>query len=199
MRRVAVRASAAFSRPPPFARTMRSRTLGYALTGVAVVLALLYLGLATGAVVPVLGGYDPADPEGYEHATVTVVDRETTEELGSVEAAVADTWRARYVGLSNTDELPPDRGMLFVHDAAAERTYVMRGMEFGLDVVFVAPNGTITAIHEAPAPGPDEDGNDQQYTGTGKYVLEVQRGWTGERGVEVGDRVAIEGHVEFDR
>ena len=178
---------------------MRSRTLGYALTGVAAVLALLYLGVATGVIVPVLGGYDPADPDGYEHATVTVVDAETGDELGAVEAAVADTWRTRYVGLSNTDDLPADRGMLFVHDDAAERTYVMRGMDFGLDIVFLAPNGTITAIHEAPAPGPDEDGSDQRYTGTGQYVLEVNGGWTAERGVEVGDRVAIEGRVDIDR
>lgn len=171
---------------------MQSRTLGYALTVVAVVLALGYLGVATGALAPYLGGYDPAEPGGYDHATVTVVDDATGEDLGTVEAAVADSFRKRYVGLSNTDELPEDRGMLFVHEDADRRTYVMRNMDFGLDIIFVAPNGTITTIHEAPAPGPDEDGVDQQYSGEGKYVLEVNRGWSANRGVEEGDRVEID-------
>jgi uncharacterized membrane protein (UPF0127 family) len=171
---------------------MESRALGYALTAVAVVALLGYLGVATGALLPVMGGYDPANPDGYEHATVTVSDAETGERLGTVEAAVADGWRTRYVGLSNTDALPEDRGMLFVHDDADRRTYVMRSMDFGLDIVFVAPNGTITAIHEAPAPGPDEDGSEQQYAGQGTYVLEVNLGWTAERGVEAGDEVTVE-------
>lgn len=177
---------------------MGSRTLGYALTAVAVALAVGYLGVATGAVVPYLGGYDPAEPGDYDHATVTVVDDATGEELGAVEAAVADGFRKRYVGLSNTDELPPDRGMLFVHDDADRRTYVMRNMDFGLDIVFIAENGTITTVHEAPAPGPEEDGGDQQYSGEGKYVLEVNRGWSADRGVGEGDLVAIEGRVELD-
>lgn len=178
---------------------MRSRTLGYALTAVAVAVALLYLGVATGLLVPYLGGYDAAEPGDYDHATITVVDDATGEELGTVEAAVADNFRTRYVGLSNTDELPEDRGMLFVHDDADRRTYVMRNMDFGLDVVFVAGNGTITTVHEAPAPEPGEDGGDQQYSGEGTYVLEVNRGWSDARGVEEGDRVAIEGYVELDR
>ena len=171
---------------------MRTRALGYGLTAVLVALALLYLGLATGALVPYLGGYDPADPEGYDHTTVVVVDGETGEERGTVEAAVADTFRKRYVGLSGTDELPEDRGMLFVHDDTAERTYVMREMSFGIDILFVAADGTVRSVREVPAPGPGADGHDRQVTGTGRYVLEVNIGWTAERGIEAGDR------LEFD-
>jgi uncharacterized membrane protein (UPF0127 family) len=82
--------------------------------------------------------------------------------------------------------------MLFVHGESAEYTYVMRGMSFGIDIVFAAPNGTITTIHEAPPPAPGEDGSDQAYTGDGRYVLEVNRGWTADRGVEVGDELVFE-------
>jgi uncharacterized membrane protein (UPF0127 family) len=171
---------------------MRTRALGYGLTAVLAALGLLYLGLASGALAPYLGGYDPADPDGYEHATVTAVDADTGEELGTVEAAVADSFRKHYVGLSQTDALPEDRGMLFVHDSGARRTYVMRDMSFGIDVVFVASDGRITVIHHAPEPGPDEDGSDRQYAGEGRYVLEVNYGWTTDRGVEEGDR------LEFD-
>ena len=107
-------------------------------------------------------------------------------------AAVADSFSKRYVGLSETDRLPDGKGMLFIHDDGGERTYVMRNMSFGLDIVFVDADGTITAIHKAPEPGPDEDGVDQEYAGEGRYVLEVSRGWTDERGVEVGDRIEFE-------
>lgn len=173
---------------------MDRRHLGYALSGAVVFALLIYLGFATGVLASLLAGYDASTPEtsGYEHTEVTVRDAETGETLGRVDAAVADTFSKRYVGLSDTESLADDQGMLFVHDGVAERTYVMRGMDFGLDIVFVDTNGTITSIHHAPAPGPDENGNDQQYTGTGRYVLEVNRGWTDERGVEVGDRLVFE-------
>jgi uncharacterized membrane protein (UPF0127 family) len=157
-----------------------------ALVGLAV---LGYLGLATGVLVPYLAGYDPAEPGDYRHTTVTVVDGDTGEERGQVQAAIADSWAKRYVGLSETDRLPADRGMLFVHGDVDERTYVMRNMSFGLDVVFADADGTVTAIHEAPAPGPGDEGADQRYTGRAKYVLEVNRGWTTEHGVDAGDRL----------
>ena len=159
---------------------------GAALVGLVV---LGYLGLSTGVLAPYLAGYDPAEPGDYRHTTVTVVDGDSGEERGRLEAAVADTAAKRYVGLSETDRLPADRGMLFVHGDVDERTYVMRNMSFGLDVVFADADGTVTAIHEAPAPGPGEDGADQRYTGRAKYVLEVNRGWTTEHAVDDGDRL----------
>jgi len=114
-------------------------------------------------------------------------------ELGSVTAAVADTGGLRYTGLSDTEVLPEDRGMLFVFESVADRTFVMRRMDFGIDIVYADAEGTITGIHHAPAPGPDEDGNSQGYPGRGQYVLEVNYGWTTERGVTAGDRLEFDG------
>jgi uncharacterized membrane protein (UPF0127 family) len=171
---------------------MRRQPLAYGLVALVGLAVVGYLGLASGVLAPYLAGYDPASPGDYDHVTVAAVDDETGEELGQVNAAVADSFSKRYVGLSETDRLPEDRGMLFVHDDVGERTYVMRNMSFGLDIVFVDSDGTITAIHEAPEPGPDEDGADQEYAGEGQYVLEVNRGWTDERGVEAGDRLEFE-------
>lgn len=170
---------------------MKGRWLGYVVMTALVAVLLAYLGLTTGVVAPYLGGYDPSTPDEYDHATVTVVDGETGEELGELEAAVADTFSKRYVGLSETDELPPNRGMLFVHDASGEHTYVMRNMSFGIDIVFISPNGTVTGIHHAPEPAPGEDGSQQRYSGDGKYVLEVNYGWTVDRDIEPGDRIQI--------
>jgi hypothetical protein len=173
---------------------MDRRHIGYALSGAVVFALLVYLGFAMGVFPSLLAGYDASNPaaSGYEHTEVTVRDAETGEVLGRVDAAVADTFSKRYVGLSDTESLADDQGMLFVHDGVAERTYVMREMDFGLDIVFVDSDGTITSIHHAPAPGPGEDGNDQRYSGRGQYVLEVNRGWTDDRGIEVGDRLVFE-------
>ena len=129
-----------------------------------------------------------SDPvhQGYETREV-VVETPDGDALGSVTAAVADTDDLRRTGLSDTESLPEDRGMLFVHGSVRNRTYWMREMDFGIDIVFADADGVITEIHHAPAPGPGEDGTDQTYGGRGKYVLEVTYRWTEERGVSTGD------------
>ena len=134
----------------------------------------------------------PVHPS-YPNTTVTVVDKESGEELGRVEAAIADDRSLRYTGLSETDRLPADRGMLFVYDEPqAELTYVMRNMSFPLDILFVHGNGTIQSIHHVRAPEAGEDGESITASGDGQYVLEVNRGWTTDRGIEAGDRLEFE-------
>ena len=128
---------------------------------------------------------------GYETTTVRV-ETPSGETLGAVTAAIADTPDLRYTGLSDTESMPENRGMLFVYDSVGEHTFVMREMDFGLDIVFADADGTITTIHHAPAPGPNEDGSEQHYPGRGQYVLEENRGWTTDRGVDVGDVLVID-------
>jgi uncharacterized membrane protein (UPF0127 family) len=130
----------------------------------------------------------------YQHATVVVEDAENDTELGRVRAAVAESYRQKYTGLSETAYLPPDRGMLFPYDGNDDHTYVMRGMSFGIDIVYVAGNGTITRIHHAEEPPEGADGNDYEYPGYGQYVLEVDYDWTTRHNVTVGDQVRVEGY-----
>lgn len=134
----------------------------------------------------------PPAHEGYETATVRAVSAADGVTLGSVTAAIADTDELRYLGLSDTESLPEDRGMLFVYGSVADRAFVMREMDFGIDIVYADDAGTITEIHHAPAPGPEEDGNAMRYPGRGQYVLEVAYEWTTRHGVDVGDRLAFE-------
>jgi len=153
---------------------------------------LLAIAGASAALALLLAAAIAANPTlliaGYDTATVEAVDGETGESLATVEARVADGLAKQYVGLSETDELAASEGMLFVHDETDEHAYVMRGMSFGLDIVFAAPNGTVTEIHEA-----DPDSRPYtRYRGTGRYVLEVPRGWSERNGVEPGDRLAVE-------
>ena len=131
-------------------------------------------------------GEDASVHEDYETTEVRVVTPDG-DECGSVTAAIADTSELRYLGLSDTESLPADRGMLFVYESVRERTFVMREMDFGIDIVYADADGRITEIHHAPAPGPDEDGEEQRYPGRGQYVLEVNYEWTTEHDVSEGD------------
>jgi uncharacterized membrane protein (UPF0127 family) len=83
--------------------------------------------------------------------------------------------------------------MLFIFPEPRESlTFVMREMDFGIDIVYADGEGTIVEIHNAPEPGPNEDGNEQQYPGSGQYVLEVPYEWSDRHGVTVGDVLAFE-------
>ena len=152
-------------------RTSSQLLLAGALLAIVVAVGLVVVGLP-----------------GDERTTVTFVDENGTE-LAAVDVAVSDSLSERYTGLSDTESLGPDEGMLFVHPVAGEHTYVMRDMAFPIDIVFVAENGTVTAAHHAELP---EEGADLKgYEGRGKYVVELPYGYTDEHGIDVGDELRI--------
>lgn len=153
------------------------RSVGWTVVGIAVVLAVAVGG---GFYTSVLGS------GAQDRATVTVVDENGTE-LGTVTARVADTTQERYTGLSETDSLGPNEGMLFVHDREGMKAYVMRDMAFPIDMVFIGADRRITTIHHAPV----EDRPLTRYRGRAKWVLEVPFNWTIDHGVGVGDRIRI--------
>jgi hypothetical protein len=129
----------------------------------------------------------------YDRTTVTVSDANGTT-LATVDVRVADTFEKRYTGLSNTDSLADGDGMLFVHGNAGTHSYVMRDMAFSLDILFIAPNGTITTIHHAERPPADTPNSElTEYRGYGQYVLEVPYGYTNRTGIDEGDTVEIAG------
>ena len=156
-----------------------------------VVAALVVALVAVAAVVLVFfPGVLVGDPGPYNTTNVTVADENGTD-LATVDVRIADTFEKRYTGLSDTDSLAPDEGMLFVHDTEEEHSYVMRGMDFPIDIIFVDGNGTIVQITHASV-----DGANAPYSARAKYVLEVNRGWANRTGVSVGDRVEIPDSVE---
>lgn len=146
-----------------------------------------------------VGDSDSSTPSPEEiladyRSTEVAVISDAGSSLASVTAAIADTAEVQQLGLSDTPYLPEDTGMLFVFDAVADRTFHMPDMDFGIDIVFADEKRTITSIHHAPQPDPDEDGTEahHQYTGHGQYVLEVNYGWTSVHEVSVGDGLQFE-------
>lgn len=145
--------------------------------------------LAAGVVAVAAGGLT-ADDHDYEWTTVTVVDGDTDAELATVDVRIADTPEKRFTGLSNTESLAANEGMLFVHSEEGTPGYVMRDMAFPIDMVFIDADGEITTIHHA------EVDDDQTFRGTAKYVLELPYQYTIENEITVGDRVEIPEGVE---
>ena len=159
-----------------------SLTRAWSVLLVGVILVIVVFGLIQLSIFPV--------PWTHDQAQVTVSDDDETKLVAGVE--VADTWAERHTGLSEHDSLDPETGMLFVHGSEDERTYVMRDMDFDIDIIFVGADREITTIHHARAPEPGEDGEDLRYTGEAKWVLEVPAGTVNDTDIEVGDRVEIE-------
>jgi len=111
-----------------------------------------------------------------------------------VRAAIADTREKRYLGLSDATSLPENAGMLFVFSEPRDSLrFVMREMDFGIDIIYADAEGTITRIHNAPERGGrTRTGASSGIGGSGQYVLEVPYKWTDRNGIEVGDTLAFD-------
>lgn len=172
---------------------MASRRAGggfaFALLAVLLVATALSVGMLPR---PLSAGEQAETDAAGPSATITIADENGTV-LGVVNASVAATPDERYTGLSPYESLANGSGKLFVYDKEGEHTYVMRKMDFPLDIVFIGAGGRINVIHDAPLP---PEGSDQleRYRGSGQWVLEVPRGWMAAQGIEEGDHVEIEYH-----
>jgi uncharacterized protein len=65
----------------------------------------------------------------------------------------------RMKGLGGRTKIEPDGGMLFVMPKPVDTSFVMRDCPSDIDIIFVDPNGRITAMHEMKKEdprGPDE-------------------------------------------
>ena len=132
------------------------------------------------------------DWSDYGNTTVDINDQETNRTLATADVKIAESYEEQYTGLSDTQTLRNGTGMLFVYDQEERRTFVMREMNYPLDIVFIGADERINRVAQAPAPGPNEDGNDIQRSGSAKWILEVPRGWMAARNVTEGDRIVVD-------
>lgn len=102
-----------------------------------------------------------------------------------IRVEVADDEAERKRGLMHRDSLPEDRGMLFVYPEERTLSFWMRNTNIPLDIAFLDRRGTIVDIQSMDAQ------TDRLYESRqpAMYALEMNRGWFGDHGVEVGDRV----------
>lgn len=81
---------------------------------------------------------------------------------GSAEAQVGDkkislilakSDKDRMKGLSGRNNLPEDRGMLFLFEKKGEYGFWMRDMKFSIDIIYIDDNTVVYLIENAPAGG----------------------------------------------
>jgi uncharacterized membrane protein (UPF0127 family) len=97
---------------------------------------------------------------------------------------VADDSGERAQGLMNVEEMGTLEGMLFVYDEPGSPAFWMENTLIPLDMLFAAPDGTISRIHENAVP---LDRTPIPAATGVQFVLEVNGGVAGRLGIEVGD------------
>jgi uncharacterized protein len=99
---------------------------------------------------------------------------------------VVDTPETRAQGLMFRTELADDAGMLFDFKEVRPVSFWMQNTLIPLDMIFIAPDGTVETIHVNARPR-DPTGIPSQVPV--QFVLEIPGGRSVEIGLEPGDRV----------
>lgn len=109
---------------------------------------------------------------------------------------IADTKEKMAQGLSGREKLQNDQGMLFDfrndYPDGTSPGFWMKAMKFDLDLIWIHNGKIIDITENAPAPKSANDKLPLYYPKANiDMVLEVNAGWSGENGVEVGDVVQL--------
>ncbi len=107
----------------------------------------------------------------------------------SVQASVADSIPERIKGLSGTPYLPSGVVKLFAFGAEGEHGIWMKDMNYPLDIIWVAKNGTIVHIEDnvSPETYPESFSSPRPAW----YVIEAQAGFVASSSITVGDEVVV--------
>jgi hypothetical protein len=97
----------------------------------------------------------------------------------------------RYRGLSGRDSLCDNCGMYFIFPAKSKLEFVMRDMNFPLDIIFINDNKIINIAANLKPEG-TKISNIYSSTGEANRVLELKAGECERLGIKVGDLVIAE-------
>ncbi len=107
-----------------------------------------------------------------------------------IKIEIADTPELQYQGLSGRESLCENCGMLFKFNDKQERTFVMRDMNFPIDIIWIDDNIIVGINRDLQPEGLDYE-NYYESSGVVNYVLEVNGGFADRNGIRVGDKVVI--------
>lgn len=102
------------------------------------------------------------------------------------EVEIAATEPDREVGLMFREHMAPDHGMLFEMDAPAIVNFWMKNTLIPLDMLFIAPDGTIKSIHANAIP---QDLTPISSVVPVNGIIELNGGQAKALGIAVGDKV----------
>ncbi len=125
------------------------------------------------------------DDGGVSTATIVLTEDGGSRQELTVE--LARTAGERNRGLMGREELPDNRGMLYVFPQDTETAFWMKDTLIPLSIAFIAADGTILDVQEMEPLSEEKHRPPAPY----RYALEVNQGWFEERGFGTGDRVEI--------
>ena len=94
-----------------------------------------------------------------------------------IQAELADTPKAREVGLMNRTSMPTNSGMLFIFEQKAGHCFWMSNTKIPLSIAFIADDGKIVNIEEMQA----QTTNNHCPQAPVRYALEMNKQWFSER------------------
>ncbi|MFH0856299.1 MAG: DUF192 domain-containing protein [bacterium] len=103
---------------------------------------------------------------------------------------IVNTDETRYKGLSGRENLCADCGMLFVFNDLRERYFVMRDMNFPLDIIWIKENRVIK-IDKNLSPEGHNPVNIYSPSEPIDMVLEVNGGFCDRKGIKEGEEIKI--------
>ncbi len=111
----------------------------------------------------------------------------------AVQLKLATTPEEQERGLMFVENLPDDRGMLFIYEADGIRTFWMRNCRISLDLIWVSDNGSVVDITPNAPPCPGDPCRTFSPIRPARYTLEVRSGLAAEHGIRIGDQILLLG------
>jgi len=104
---------------------------------------------------------------------------------------IADSPLEHYQGLSRRQSLAEDAGMLFVFDDYAVQYFIMREMNFPLDIIWIRDDSVVGCEKNVPILNIYGENSQVNSTFPVNYVLEVNAGICDKYNIKTGDFVDI--------
>jgi uncharacterized membrane protein (UPF0127 family) len=121
---------------------------------------------------------------GQVNVDLTTIELKTG--IYRIQAELADTPKAREVGLMNRTSMPTNAGMLFIFEQKAGHCFWMNNTKIPLSIAFIADDGKIVNIEEMQA----ETTNNHCPKAAVRYALEMNKQWFSERVIVPGTTIS---------
>lgn len=133
---------------------------------------------------------DSADKKGriIEYTREITFLNANGEDITTIEVAVADEPDERNMGLMDVNNLPKDKGMLFIFEEQQPLSFWMANTPLSLDIFFVNESGEIVRIHQNTQPFSDKNLSSEK---PARYVIETNSGFGLSHDIQEGMKVAF--------
>lgn len=153
-------------------------------TGILLALALSLLGLAC-------KGSPPPAPASNA-APQTVIPEAVFPDGWSVKLSLAVTPEEQERGLMFVEDLPDNRGMIFLYETDDIRPFWMKNCKISMDFIWMSADGTVVDITRDVQPCPADPCPTYQAKAPSRFNLEVRGGLCAAHGLKPGDKVRLQ-------